>query len=80
MSRHPFDEPAPVTLDKATRQAIADTKPMPHGMPARPFSAARALWLCRASGCSWWNAPDATHCRGERFGHGCNTPRPSDLG
>ncbi len=75
MSRHPFDSVVPMHLDKETRDAIAATKPIPHTMPSRPFSAARALWLCRASGCSWWNAPDATHCAGEHSGHRCNTPR-----
>ena len=52
-------------LDKRTRDAIANTKPIPHPMPARPFDRSRlALWLCPAcSGWGEWNAPDRTHCR-----------------
>lgn len=61
MSTHPFDLHPP--LDKKTRDAIAETKAIPHGMPSRPISSVRALWLCRASGCSWWTSPDLTHCR-----------------
>jgi hypothetical protein len=56
-------------LDRATRQAIADTVPVPHSMPSRPFGPVRALWLCRADGCADWNAPDRRRCRS------CNAPR-----
>ncbi len=63
MSQHPFDAPVPFVLDPKTRQDIADTVPIPHSMPARPFSSVRALWLCRAEGCSWWNAPERIRCK-----------------
>ncbi len=60
------------TVDRMTREAIRETVPVRHAMPAAPFGPVRALWLCRH--CSYWTSPDATHCRGE----GCGMPRSTE--
>ncbi len=59
---HPFGDLA-APLDKATRDAIRDTVPIPHSMPSAPFSKVRAKWLCRVEGCGDWNAKESTECR-----------------
>ena len=53
----------PYGLNAKLQRMLAAIAPTPQELPARPFSAARALWLCRVIGCSAWNAPDRTHCR-----------------
>jgi hypothetical protein len=58
-------------LTAAEQRAIAEIKPQPQELPQRPFSKALALWLCRTTGCHWWNAPDRTRCKE------CGTERES---
>jgi hypothetical protein len=52
--------PHPV-MTAALQAEIAAIKPTPQELPSAPFSRATALWLCRT--CSWWNAPERTHCK-----------------